>query len=336
MRVYDVPTCARLAAAFTLLVVLGACHRATAPTASGPDRPAAGSLRAEIAGINDPAGSAASAGGFLPLDIGNHWRYDRLFTVVFIPEGGAPEEPFEYRVQIDRDLVCIEPIGGRDYVVLNETFSDPQQTPLAWRYRQDKTGLYEPDYPLLPPACTAGSGVRRMDAESAIGPYEEGWAALSAGFEDGARKDAFRGAWEQLLRRVSAIRMTSGVERTTLRGGLGEVEPGEITRLAYPIHAGASWMVRTEPFRIESLVERAETLDLAVGRLPSWRIRLENDLLGPEDRVHFWYGRSGLLKSSIHVEFPATDPAGNPGLMIADDNEELVEISLRKGRFASR
>ena len=78
------------------------------------------------------------------------------------------------------------------------------------------------------------------------------------------------------------------------------------------------------------------TLDLAVGHVPAWRIRIDIDGFGPRDRVHIWYSRSGFLKSDVHLEAEATDTNGNPiGLAILEESEELVALSLNRGRFAA-
>ena len=114
------------------------------------------------------------------------------------------------------------------------------------------------------------------------------------------------------------------------------MESGEITRLEYPLHPGAQWVIRADP-RFESIVEGAEVLDLAVGHVPGWRIRIESVLFGPDDRVHIWYGRGGFLKLEAYFEGIATDPGGNRlGRLISEESEVLTEVSLSGGRFAAR
>ena len=94
-------------------------------------------------------------------------------------------------------------------------------------------------------------------------------------------------------------------------------------------------MIRGDP-RFEATVEGAEALDLAVGRVPAWRIRIDIDGLGARDRVHVWYGRSGFLQSDVHLESEATDTNGNPiAQVIFEESEELVALSLNRGRFAA-
>ncbi len=113
------------------------------------------------------------------------------------------------------------------------------------------------------------------------------------------------------------------------------MESNEITRLGYPLRPGASWVIRADPY-FDSAVEGAEVLDLAVGRVPAWRIRIGVQGLGPDDQVHLWCGRSGFLKLAVHIEDQFLDPNRNLiGRLIYEDNEQLVGLSLRRGRFAT-
>src|SRR5262245_11093773 len=57
---------------------------------------------------------------FHPLDLGNHWRFHRVFTLGTM---GSPN-PTMRRSRIDHDLVCVETIDGRSYVIDRITQTD--------------------------------------------------------------------------------------------------------------------------------------------------------------------------------------------------------------------
>jgi len=206
------------------------------------------------------------------------------------------------------------------------------------RYRQDGAGLYEADVESqLPPVCAGVTGRQTLDAEGVeTPPGEAAWAGVEARLSDPAKQVAYRAAWERVQARASVLRQALGTARGIPRAAGGGVEPGEITRLEYPLHPGARWVIRADP-RFESIVEGAEVLNLAVGHVPGWRIRIDSVFLGQDDRVHVWYGRSGFLKLVAHFEGVATDASGNPiGRVISDESEVLTELALGGGRFAAR
>ena len=318
-----------------LALTLASCGKAPAPLAPTPDGSAA-------AGVRNATGDAAAAqaagqGTFYPLQLGNHWSYERALSIYFDPEDGPPDPAFGQRHQRDRDLVCVEQLSGSSYVV--ERIGSPV-TPSFWvRYRQDEAGLYEADMDVsLPPSCTGATGRRAYDvAALQARANEEAWSAVGARL-DPAKHVACRAAWDRLQARAAAIRRVLGTGPEALpRAAAGDagVEPGEITRLEYPLRPGVHWVIRADPL-FESTVEAAEVLDLPAGRLPGWRIRIDSVFLGPNDRVHFWFGRSGFLKSVAHFEDQATDSEGNPiGRFIAEETEDLLELSLSRGRFAT-
>jgi hypothetical protein len=104
--------------------------------------------------------------------------------------------------------------------------------------------------------------------------------------------------------------------------------PDELTRLDYPLHPGAKWVLRTDPY-FTGTVERVELVDLPAGRFQAYRIRLGSDLFGPNDRVLLYWGRSGELGHSFHLEIVATDENGNPiGNQVADETEQLRALHL--------
>lgn len=335
MRTPDAPrgSSALLAVVVIVAATLAGCGKAVELLAPAAESVSASGLRAQPA-----ADDGLAANLFYPLQLGNHWRYNRTSTVVVLPTAGPPVN-YESRGMRDRDLVCVEPRAGHSYIV-ERTFAYTATHSWTWWvwYRQDEGGLYEADV-AVPPACAAGAGRRVFDAEAvAPVPKEEAWAAVATKLTNVATRPAYRAAWERVQSRVSAIRQAVGGDpgagpRTVARGG--GVGSDEITRLQYPLHPGARWLIRTDP-RIESTVEGMEVLDLPVGPVPAWRIRIDWDDFGPEDRVHVWFGRSGYLKLFAHFEDVATNEQGNPiGRLIAEDDERLVDLSLDRGRFAT-
>lgn len=327
-----------LAGIALLALALSGCGKTVAPVAPAVARVPESALRAELAGAGGLAQGGRSVNLFYPLALGNHWGYEHVLTVYVIPEGGPPGPAFGESDRRVRDIVCIEQRAGRRYFVERESFPGSQ---LSWwvRYRQDRAGLYEADFDVtLPPACSGISGRRTFDAEAVVARKgEAAWVAIAPKIADPARQLAYRATWERVQARASSIARALGTEpwipAAAARGG---VRTGEITRLQYPLHPGAHWVIRADPL-FESTVEGLEVLDLAIGKVPGWRIRIESGLLGPYDHAHLWFGRSGLLKLVIHAEGVATDQNGNPyGRVISDESELLTDVTLDRGRFAAR
>ena len=314
-------------------MTLAGCGRTVAPVTSATDRAPATALRAGMVGMDGPAPGGTPANLFYPLDLGNHWGYGHELSVTIVPTGGPPGPVSTVRDRHERDLVCVEPRAGRRYVVEQTSYG---ASLFSWvRYRQDGAGLFEADVSIEePPVCAGLSGHKIFDADVLpASTGEEAWPALAAKLADPAQQAAYRAAWDRVQARAAAVRRA--LEPGPTEAARGGVEPDELTRLEYPLHPGAHWVIRAHP-RFESFVERAEALDLAVGHVPAWRIRVESEFLGQNDSVRFWYGQDGFLKLAAHFEGIATDPSGNLiGIVVADESELLDELALRGGRFAA-
>jgi hypothetical protein len=288
-----------------------------------------------LAGTDGPP-AAQGGGAFYPLEVGNRWAYDHSLGLYFVPVGGPPGPVFGVNDHQGRELVCVEQRGGHGYFVEQQSFENPSL--FTWtRFRQDGDGLFEADVASNePPACSGATGRRVFDAGASAARSEAAWSAIAARI-DPARQAACRAAFDRVQARAAAIRAALGVlsRSPVLTPGITGVDAGEITRLAYPLHPGASWVIRSSP-RFESTVEGRDALALASSRVPGWRIRIDSEFNGPDDHVHVWYGRDGFLRLEDHLEGIATDPNGVPiGRMILDESLVLTEVSLNGGRFAA-
>jgi hypothetical protein len=313
LRVGGLPLLAGIAIA---AVAPAGCGRAVNPVSPAGDEPRQTSFRAQPTG--------AETGGpnfFFPLEVGNHWRYARSFTATIL--SGEDEPPMtlvDMRFQDDRELVCVEPRDGRDYLAMHIVSATPTLSNEAWeRYRQDRSGLYQAYVPYwIPAACTHGARHQAEDTEDAIGTSALVRVAILAKV-NADQQAAVLAAWDRMEARASA----SPSPRAATSPGAGE-----ITVLPYPLHTGARWRFRTTqnvPF--EAVVEGQEILNLSIGRVPSWRIRLVGFLMDPGDRYYVWFGREGLLKRSFHSEGPLRPPLG---VVVSENHEELVGLSLRR------
>lgn len=298
------PIRASILAAILTIAVLAGCTGLLAPRSSRhPDR--------EVA-----ATAAASPRLFYPLDLGNHWSFHRVFT---LGTAGSPT-PTVRRSLIDHDLVCVDTLEGRKYVIdritqIDSTLAGPI-TYFQWiRNRQDPTGLYEADVEIgSAPACAG---------DVALAPPEEtGWLA------DWRASATFAAADPVAIERATtALERRLQLARQALSSGAGGLENGEITRLQYPMVVGRTWTIREDP-HFTSTVEALEMLHLPVGDVQAYRVRVDAEGLGPNDRVLSWYSRSGLVGILVHIEIPT-----GTGALIAEDVIDLEELSIGRGRF---
>lgn len=143
-----------------------------------------------------------------------------------------------------------------------------------------------------------------------------------------AQRAAWLAAAERVERRWQIVREALGTSGHGRRRRVVEPPPGELLRLSYPLHTGASWTLRTEPFHITERVEGVDALHTPAGTLVGYRITLDFELFGPPDRVTVWYGRKGYLGLEAHFEAEATDESGNPiGLVLTDQSETVSALS---------
>jgi|GEM_PF-5819498 len=307
----------------------------------GPDAPAGETIeQSGLAAGQDnlvPGSRASNDKGFFPLDIGNHWDYTGELSVVI--DGGAASV-FETR-QV-RSLIGTEERFGRDYVIerrFNIDEDGDTLSPYWFRYRQDRAGLYEADIAGNEPPLDGSSKAAYVGRARGGGSERMAgvWNRISRTVRS-EHREAYSKAWEEVCLKLRAIEPAAGtgVRFAALsKGPPGGVMPQEITMLKYPLHPSREWTIRDDPFYVMAAVESHEVLDLSPGMMTGYKVRIANDLFGPEDWACVWYGRAGFLGSRIHVVSEILDPNGNPmGTMVVEDSLFLESLDLiRKGRL---
>lgn len=299
------------------LLVLAGCVQLMAPNRSLQQR----SLQQRSTGGSSPFAQSSSL--FHPLDIGNHWEYQNDFTFRLTPIGGPPGDPSVNHSVLDVDLTGTEERFGREYVVQRE--SDDQGYEASFLYRQDKTGLYNAD----PVTAQAARVTRAVDPA----------AFVARSLPNASEKvlAAYRAAMTRVMEKQSAIRLAALHGRlapsSNAQAAAGPLA-GEIAVLRYPLSPSKSWHVREDPLFVKT-VETQESLALPAGSFNGWRIRIDSELFGPNDRVHVWHGRDGLLQLEAHVEGVVTDENGNVlGTIVSDQVQRLSDLSLVKNAGA--
>jgi hypothetical protein len=331
-----------LAATLMLMITAGGC--------SGPLEPARGTFSSPALTVQDrnglvapgvSSGRSQGAAGFYPLDLGNQWHYRQRFSIQILPDGAPPGPPIVIPSTIDRDLICVESRSNARYIV--EHSHQIEYSPLGtrtfdtWvRYRQDKSGLYEADVTIGEIPVCEGAGPVAHASRQRSDPIDSEEAALRAALfaAPGLKnREAYRAAWVETHRRLETARQALGSSRSSQGVPTASLLPNEITRLRYPLHPGTSWVIREDPL-FAAAVEGIDAVDLPAGRFSAYRVRI--DLPGGEnDRVHFWFSRSGFLKLEFHGEGVATDDSGRIiGIVIDEETEELTGLKLAgPGRF---
>jgi hypothetical protein len=314
--------CILAALGLSLVLLAGCSTDSRSPGDRSPTAPA-GDLSV------DAAAAASQSSGFYPLTLGSLWRYEMQVVTKLLPIGGPPA-PFDIQVsQVTHDLIVTEELFGRTYVVeLQRTEAAGQEPYVAYvRYRQDRAGLYEADVPVDDPPGMGSGRVSTAASRSALRDARA-WERASDGLRDPARRAAYRLAFDRMAARRALLRGNlGGALRPADRPGSG-VLPGEILRLDYKMRPGASWTIRPDPL-FTSTVEARERLALPVGEKRAYRVRVDSERFGPNDRIHVWYSTEGLLLLTAHFEEEATDEQGNViGTLIGEDRKEVTFINI--------
>lgn len=335
-----------------LVLVLSLPWLCTACTLTSPGGPEPDVPTSDLANSSGDARALAAPekqGGFFPLDFGDRWQQETVATFVVVPNVGEPGTPDTMRTKTQTEVTGTEILSGTSYTLLEQRWTQGTVHGTYWfRYRQDRMGLYEADVSIVQPPS---SGLRVLTStEAREAPREaSAWETqasreaqrerLAAQLHQRGVHPGFVRALDQALARHAMIReVASTVRFGAERGATSKASPTggplaqELTRLRYPLHPGASWIVLDDP-RVTAMVEARETLAFRDRRLTSWRIRIDwPGVFGPRDVAHVWYGRCGELQLVAHLEGVATDENGDPvGLLISDESTVLVGLDLTRG-----
>jgi hypothetical protein len=306
---------------------------------TSPPVPGQGDASRLISSSDLGAGRGHGNADFFPLEFGNHWESAGAITVVVIPDGSDPEPPMTLRMTAKTEVTGTEILFGTSYVLVEKRWNQEGNEGTYWyRYRQDRSGLYEADVSITDPPAS-GLGVAASGGLMTDNPTEARWQRLAEQIRAQGASPGFLDAIEAILARHAMIReIALAIGRGTdadlpakARRRAGPLAH-ELTRLSYPLHPGASWIILDVP-RVTATVEGAETLDLPAGRFSTWRVRIDwPGNFGPRDLVHVWFGRCGELQFAAHLEGTATDEDGRPiGSVISDESEVLIDLDLVRG-----
>lgn len=314
-----------------LLVLAGSLVCAVIPGCVGIVEPPLSAVQARVVRSGGTEVTAQNS-LFYPLDIGNHWEYERKSHIVVIPTGGPPGDPLDHVSDKIVNLTGTAEQYGREYVVQHESIrEDDIAFDNDYLYRQDASGLFSAD----PPAGASATAGRNDAASSAA--RERIVNRLTAGLPAAYRAAALRVLEKQRRIREIAFHAAQPAARVG-HSLLSKATPGgplegEIALLVYPLHPHDSWHVREDPLVVYT-VEGHENLKLAAGNFQGFRIRIDwPGVFRPGDLVHVWFGRDGYLQLEVHVTGDAVDQDGNViGTVISDESESLRALSLVGGR----
>ena len=302
-----------------LLLSFGCSSKAKSPLdpVTGFDTPTGLDASTRFPGFGIRSPRDISGDRFFPLDSGSVWVYSLEQRTTFI-DSITPPNSFVDLGSVTTLMRGAYDVGGTPYTLSTETtrIRGDREFEFDVFYRQDATGLYELDAPIRDPASARASRLR------------DAFAARIARSRPAARSASLRALanLESKISRVERLLHAAGPVPTT-----GPQGQPEIQRLAYPLSVGREWIVRADPLYTER-VEARETIPVAGRRLSAWRIRIESEFFGPDDRVWFWVSPEGELRFRYHLVGAATDIEGNPiGLVIAEEEQQLVQYQLAGG-----
>ena len=253
----------------------------------------------------------------MPLAIGNRWDYRLTFSMRLVYADGSQETSVQSSIL--RSETTGETILNEQWYFLQSEY-DPQQTtspgPL-YAVRADASGLYHLDLFLRDPADAASIApglpwARQLEASArAVGARSPHRAALEAAAQRlGARMQAALFATRTSLPGFpGAPGLPPPGQVTGFRHG--NPRPGESTMLLYPMFRGTRWIERDTP-RFTRSVEGREQLSVPAGSFTAWVVRGRGEFFEPNDRVHFWYAKEGLVCIQGRASTLATDDTGRP------------------------
>lgn len=303
-----------------ILLSFGCSSKAKSPIdpVSGFDTPTGLDASTRFRGFGIRGPRDISAGRFFPLDSGSVWVYSLDQSTVFI-DSIAPPDSFVDHGSVTTLMRGAYDIGGTPYTLSTETtrIRGDREFELGILYRQDATGLYELDEPIRDPRTS----VRTSRLHEAL-------AARIARGRPAARSASLRAlaSFESKIAHVE--RLLHAANPVPATGPQGQPE---IQRLAYPLAVGRQWIVRTDPLFTER-VEARVTIPVGGRRLSAWRIRIESELFGPDDRVWLWVSPEGELRFRYHVVGVNVDNNGDPiGVFVSEQEQDLVQFQIAGG-----
>ena len=274
--------------------------------------------------------------GRYPLQLGNRWRYRRMVALQTTLTGEEPTLE-TFRARVFDELIGTEQRFGRSYVVQERVYDEGEfGLTTQWvRLRQDRQGLYEADVETSEPPILDGAVARqsRDGIAASPGSVRNRFASTLASTSSASEAAALESAFELVARKLDLLQQ---VRDCLAEHATKEALHNELTRLSYPLQPGKSWVIREAP-HVSFTVEGLQVLRLRCGVFPAWRLRLDAEYFGPDDRAVFWYGRVGFLGLAAEFEADAVDEDGNVvGVVSGHEREVLTKFELqRHGRHTA-
>ena len=305
----------RLALALLVLLLASGCTD-TSPTSSDATKDATWSAPA------NRGNASQSWNTFYPLAVGNRWRSTRAWSGSWVGDGDPPWPAESGGEDYEFEQICTEVRGGVPYIVEEQRiFSDSDSGASHVRYRQNETGLYEADVCLCePPDCSESSALLAVLGSE---PIERFWEKIASTIPDPVARAAAKERWDRFSSKLAAARQLS----IPLQKAAGA---SELTRLKYPLFPGQNWAIRNDPsFTFKAGVEVFEFVDLPVGRVPAYRVRVSPPI-DPQEVFDYvqWWGPCGFMGAREHAEFEWMDGSGQTLVFVWDALQQVTEIDL--------
>jgi hypothetical protein len=197
----------------------------------------------------------------------------------------------------------------------------------AWSYRHRFSVLFKnaDGSDAREPMLVSASGTREIVGTEIIDGREYAIEYERVGEDDNVAEAwrRYRQDMEALYRADISIGIPPGEVDT------GGEEVGEQLRLRFPLEVGDTWTLRPDDENVILTVEARDTLALALGDTPAFRVRIDAANAGPDDTHTLWYGSLGLLRREVHTETNATDSStGQVIRIIRDEIDEMTGAEL--------
>jgi hypothetical protein len=198
----------------------------------------------------------------------------------------------------------------------------------TWTYQHDLTRTWtNPDgSDALPPVHLTATGTREIIGAETIDGREYALEYQRIARDDGAVAERWR-RFRQDDNALYRADVSTSIPPGEVDAGGEEI--GEQLRLRLPLQVGDTWTLRPGNDAIVLTVEEMETLPLAFGDTPAYRVRLDDATAGPNGTQFLWYGAAGLLRREAHTEFDAVDSlTGERVHIVFNEIEEMTDAEL--------